>query len=71
MWIVFVVIIVDFVRIKGYVIFVDVEKIKVKRVILIVLGFVGGVGGVVFGYYCIFLLVFGSIIGVVIGNFFC
>lgn len=52
-------------------IFVDVEKIKVKRVILIVLGFVGGVGGVVFGYYCIFLLVFGSIIGVVIGNFFC
>lgn len=60
---------VDYVRSKGYVIFVDVEKIKVKRVIFIVLGFVGGVGGVVLGYY--YFLGIGSVIGVVVGNFLC
>ena len=71
LWIAYVVITADLAKRKGHVTPEDAEKIKAKRVTPIVIGFVGGVGGAIFGYYYIPVTVFGSVIAAVMGNFLC
>ena len=56
---------------KGHVTPVDAEKIKAKRVTSIVIGYLGGVGGAVLGYYHIPIAAIGSILGALVGNFLC
>ena len=71
LWIAYVIFMADLAKRKGHVTPEDAEKIKAKRVTPIVIGFMGGVGGAVFGYYYIPVTVFGSVIAAVIGNFLC
>lgn len=70
-WIAYVVIKADHAKSKGHVTPVDAEKIKAKRATPIVVGFVGGLGGAVFGYHHIPIAAFGSVVGAIIGNFLC
>ncbi|EDO34369.1 predicted protein [Nematostella vectensis] len=59
----------DRARTQGHVTPVDAERFKAKRVTPVVLGFVGGIGGAVLGYYHIPVPLFGYFTGAFFGNF--